>query len=60
MTRVLLARHGTTEATKQSPKQFAGWRDIPLTDSGRRQARDLASQLASERPRRVVTSPDFR
>lgn len=42
---VLLARHGETEDNRP-PLRFQGWRDTPLNDRGRGQARELASKLA--------------
>ncbi len=42
---VLLARHGETEDNRP-PLRFQGWRDTPLNDRGRDQARELATQLA--------------
>ena len=46
-TRVYLARHGTTVSTDED--RFAGETDVPLSDSGRRDARALGARLASER-----------
>jgi broad specificity phosphatase PhoE len=43
---VLLARHGETDDNRP-PLRFQGWRDTPLNDRGRRQARELAASLAS-------------
>lgn len=42
---VLLARHGETEDNRP-PLRFQGWRDTPLNETGRRQARELAARLA--------------
>ncbi len=41
---VLLARHGETN-DNLPPLRFQGWRDTPLNDHGRDQARALAEQL---------------
>jgi probable phosphoglycerate mutase len=42
---VLLARHGQT-VDNVDPLRFQGWRDTPLTDTGRRQAYELAGRVA--------------
>ena len=42
---VLLARHGETNDNRP-PLRFQGWRDTPLNDHGRDQARTLADELA--------------
>lgn len=42
---VLLARHGETDDNRE-PLRFQGWRDTPLTDTGRRQAAELAERVA--------------
>lgn len=41
---VLLCRHGETDDNRP-PLRFQGWRDTPLNEHGRRQARSLAEQL---------------
>lgn len=41
---VLLARHGETNDNRP-PVRFQGWRDTPLNDTGREQARELAAAL---------------
>jgi broad specificity phosphatase PhoE len=41
---VLLARHGETNDNRP-PLRFQGWRDTPLNDHGRDQARTLADDL---------------
>jgi broad specificity phosphatase PhoE len=43
---ILLARHGETDDNRP-PLRFQGWRDTPLNDAGRAQARELAEQLAA-------------
>jgi glucosyl-3-phosphoglycerate phosphatase len=42
---VLLARHGETEDNRP-PLRFQGWRDTPLNDHGRDQARELGAAMA--------------
>ena len=42
---VLMARHGQTDDNLQ-PVRFQGFRDTPLNDTGRAQARELAEQIA--------------
>jgi broad specificity phosphatase PhoE len=44
---ILLARHGET-ADNVPPQRFMGWRDTPLNDHGREQARALA-ELVKDR-----------
>jgi broad specificity phosphatase PhoE len=43
---VLLARHGQTDDNLE-PIRFQGFRDTPLNDTGRAQARELASRVAA-------------
>jgi broad specificity phosphatase PhoE len=43
---VLLARHGQTDDNLE-PLRFQGFRDTTLNDTGREQARELASQVAA-------------
>jgi broad specificity phosphatase PhoE len=43
---VLLARHGQTD-DNLDPIRFQGFRDTPLNDTGRAQARELAAQVAA-------------
>ena len=43
---VLLARHGQTR-DNVAPLRFQGWMDTPLDDTGRRQAFELAGQIAA-------------
>ena len=50
---VLLARHGQTDDNRQ-PIRFQGFRDTPLNDTGRAQARELAGQVA-DRPARIAS-----
>jgi broad specificity phosphatase PhoE len=42
---ILLARHGETDDNLE-PLRFQGFRDTPLNDTGRRQARELAERVA--------------
>ena len=39
---ILVARHGET-ADNIPPQRVQGWRDVPLNDRGREQARELAA-----------------
>ena len=50
---VLMARHGQTDDNLQ-PVRFQGFRDTPLNDTGRAQARELAEQIAG-RPHAVAS-----
>ena len=43
---VLLARHGQT-IDNVEPLRFQGWRNTPLTETGRRQAHELAGEIAA-------------
>lgn len=52
---VVLVRHGETEWTISG--QHTGRTDIPLTDNGRAQARELCRQLASRTFGLVLSSP---
>jgi probable phosphoglycerate mutase len=52
---ILLARHGET-ADNVPPQRVQGWRDPPLTERGRAQARALADQLKSEGVKAIWTS----
>ena len=44
---ILLARHGETDDNRE-PIRVQGFRDTPLNDTGRRQARELAERMAFE------------
>lgn len=44
---VLLARHGETDDNRP-PLRFQGWRDTPLNENGRGQARTLAERLTGQ------------
>jgi broad specificity phosphatase PhoE len=52
---ILLARHGETE-DNAPPVRVQGWRDSPLTERGREQARSLAAEVAGEGLVRLLTS----
>jgi broad specificity phosphatase PhoE len=54
MTELLLVRHGETDWNAE--RRFQGHADPPLNDIGRRQARELADELAGERIDAVYTS----
>ncbi len=44
---ILLARHGETDDNRE-PIRVQGFRDTPLNDTGRRQARELGERLGGE------------
>ncbi|MFL5782575.1 MAG: histidine phosphatase family protein [Thermoleophilaceae bacterium] len=52
---ILLARHGETD-DNVPPARVQGWRDVPLNERGREQARALAAAAAAEEPRALWTS----
>jgi len=54
-TRLVLARHGETEWSKSG--RHTGRTDLPLTDHGREQARDLGVALRGRTFSRVLSSP---
>jgi broad specificity phosphatase PhoE/protein-L-isoaspartate O-methyltransferase len=53
---IVVFRHGESEDNRD--RVFSGWRDSPLTELGRRQARALAPQLA-RLPLNVVITSDL-
>lgn len=55
LTRLVLARHGETEWSRDG--RHTGRTDIPLTDSGREEARRLGAVLKGRSFSRVVSSP---
>jgi probable phosphoglycerate mutase len=46
---ILLARHGQTDDNVE-PVRVQGSRDVPLNDTGRAQARELAARVRAEQP----------
>jgi probable phosphoglycerate mutase len=54
-TKVCVTRHGETDWNIAGILQ--GWIDVPLNDTGRRQAVELAESLAASRFTRICTSP---
>jgi broad specificity phosphatase PhoE len=52
---ILLARHGQTD-DNVPPARIQGWRDPPLNERGREQARELAEAVAGERLAALYTS----
>jgi probable phosphoglycerate mutase len=54
-TTTILLRHGQTEMSVE--RRFAGRGDIPLTETGERQAAAAASRLTARRIDAIVTSP---
>jgi broad specificity phosphatase PhoE len=52
---VVLVRHGETEWSRDL--RHTGRTDVPLTDAGRREARQLRGALANRNFARVLTSP---
>ena len=55
MSVIYLVRHG--EITQSSPRRFVGQSDLPLTDRGREQMRQVAGYLVGKGVRRVLCSP---
>jgi phosphoserine phosphatase len=56
MTKIILVRHGHVEGI--SPERFRGRADLPLTETGRRQAAATSRYVAASwRPSAVFTSP---
>lgn len=53
-TRVILVRHGQTDANAGGRMQ--GQQDVPLNDTGRRQAADVATRLVAFAPDGIVSS----
>ncbi len=55
--KIILVRHGETDANRR--KVFAESDDIPLTEAGRHQARELAARLAREFRPQILCSSEF-
>lgn len=55
MSVIYLIRHG--EITQFTPRRFVGQRDLPLTDRGRSQMRQVAGYLAGKGVKRLLCSP---
>ena len=56
MTKLILVRHGPVEGI--SPERFRGRAELPLTDTGRREADATAKRIAASwRPAAIYTSP---
>ncbi len=55
---VLLVRHGATELNNDdvSVDRIRGWKDIPLSEAGEREAERLGADLADDPPDVIVTS----
>jgi alpha-ribazole phosphatase len=53
--RLFIVRHGETDWSRQ--RRFAGWRDIPLSEAGRRQCEAVAEALATTTVTAVWGSP---
>ena len=53
--RLFVVRHGVTDWTRE--RRFAGWRDIPLSEAGRRQCEAVARALEAANPAAVWASP---
>src|SRR2546423_2768297 len=56
MTKLILVRHGHVEGI--SPERFRGRAELPLTETGRREAAATAARIAASwRPAAIYTSP---
>ena len=55
MSEIYLIRHG--EITQSSPRRFVGQSELPLTDRGREQMRQVAEYLAGTGVTRLLCSP---
>ncbi|MFO7791587.1 MAG: histidine phosphatase family protein [Candidatus Saliniplasma sp.] len=58
MTRLYIVRHGETEWNLE--KRFQGWKDSPLTKTGREQVLSLAERLKKHDVRYLYSSPSGR
>ncbi len=54
MTTVYLIRHGESEGNERHT--YCGWTDVPLTEAGEAQARQLAVLMPEPRPYHLLTS----
>lgn len=52
---ILLARHGETDDNRE-PIRFQGFHDVPLNETGRAQARELAERVAREDVKALYSS----
>jgi broad specificity phosphatase PhoE len=57
VTTFLLVRHGQTDWNMEG--RYTGQSDIPLNDTGRRQAREVARRMAADTPPEAVYSSDL-
>ncbi len=55
---VYIFRHGQSEDNKNLT--FSGWRDSPLTEEGREQAKILAEKLKDKKIDKLISSPQIR
>jgi len=55
LSEIYLIRHG--EITQSSPRRFVGQSDLPLTDQGRKQMRQVAEYLGCKGVSRLLCSP---
>src|SRR2546425_8347023 len=53
--RLFVIRHGATDWSRE--RRFAGWRDVRLSDEGRRQCAAVAQALAGTNAAAVYASP---
>lgn len=54
VSKIFIFRHGQTLDNKE--KIFSGWRNVPLTDEGRKEAEEIAQKLVKEIPTKAYTS----
>lgn len=55
MKQVYLVRHG--EAEDDINQTYGGWADDPLTDNGRKLAKELAEEIKKLNPKKIFSSP---
>jgi len=58
MIRLYIVRHGETEWNREG--RFQGWKDSPLTEEGRHQAKSLAERLKNYKIDHLYSSPSGR